>query len=110
MGGYEHDVNSFKQAVKQINALKPDFAVICGDLVDEPDDKSYADFNEIKDGFTVRCYSASGNHDVFNQPTAASLKRYREQVGKDYYAVEHKGYTFVTANTQLWKAPLEGES
>ena len=33
MGGYEHDVKTFKTAVAQINALKPDFAVICGDLV-----------------------------------------------------------------------------
>jgi len=24
--------------------------------------------------------------------------------------MEHKGYTFVVANTQLWKSPLDGES
>ncbi len=32
-GGYEHDVNSFKVAVQKINELKPDFVVICGDMV-----------------------------------------------------------------------------
>jgi predicted phosphodiesterase len=110
MGGYAHDVSTFKQAVKQINALKPDFTVICGDLIHKPNDKSFEDFNKIKSGFTVRCYCAAGNHDVGNKPTAASLKRYREKIGKDYYAIEHKDYTFVITNTQLWKAPLEGES
>ncbi|MHC4996810.1 MAG: metallophosphoesterase [Planctomycetota bacterium] len=109
-GGYDQDVRSFRQAVKQINSLQPDFAVICGDLVNQPDDQSFADFLRIRNTFTVPCYAAPGNHDVTNQPTPASLKRYRDRLGKDYYVVEHKGYTFVVVNTQLWKAPLEIES
>ena len=110
MGGYEHDVNSFRQAVKQVNALKPDFVLICGDLVDNADEKSFADFNNIKAGFTVPCYCVPGNHDVRNEPTRESLKYYRKVVGKDYYSFEHKGYTFIIVNTQLWKAPVQGES
>ncbi len=110
MGGYEHDVNSFKQAVKQINTLEPDFVVICGDLVDKADEESFADFKQIKTGLAVPCYCAAGNHDIGNKPTAASLERYRQVVGKDYYSFEHKGYTFVVANTSLWKAPVDGES
>lgn len=110
MGGYEHDVKTFTLAVRQINEMKPDFVVICGDLVNKANEKSWADFTKIKSGFKIPCHCAAGNHDVENKPTAESLKLYREKVGKDYYAVEHKGFTFVIANTQLWKAPLEGES
>ena len=110
MGGYEHDVNSFKQAVKQVNALKPDFVLICGDLVDNANEKSFADLNNIKAGFTMPCYCAPGNHDVGNEPTLESLKYYRKAVGKDFYSFEHKGCTFVIVNTQLWKAPVQGES
>jgi len=110
MGGYEADVARFKQAVKQINALKPDLVVICGDLVNKPDAKSYADFNAIKAGFTVPCYCAPGNHDVANAPTPKTLRFYRASVGKDYYEFEHKGCAFVVANTSLWKAPVAGES
>ena len=110
MGGYEHDVMTFKLAVKQINAMKPDFVVICGDLVQKSDDKSFADFNAIREGFALPCYCAAGNHDVENAPTVETLQRYREKIGKDYYTVEHKGYTIAVANTQLWKAPVEGES
>lgn len=110
MGGYEHDVATFKAAVKKINQLKPDLVVICGDLVNKAEDQSFADFNSIRAGFTMPCYCAAGNHDVENQPTPESLQFYREKIGEDYYSVEHKGYTFVIANTQLWKAPVEGES
>ena len=109
-GGYEHDLATFRQAVKQINALRPAFVVICGDLVNKSDDKSFADFNEIKAGLTMPCHCAPGNHDVGNEPTVASLERYREVIGRDYYSFEHNGYTFVVVNTQLWKAPLAGES
>ena len=110
MGGYEHDVRTFELAVDQLNKLKPDFVLICGDLVQKADDKSFADFKRIKSGFKIPCYCAAGNHDVENKPTVETLKKYREKIGKDYFTVEHKGYTFVVANTQLWKAPVAGES
>lgn len=110
MGGYEHDVATFRQAVRQVNALHPDFVVICGDLVNTADERSFADFNEIKAGFDMPCYCVSGNHDVGNEPTSDSLEFYRRTVGEDYYTFEHKDHTFVVVNTQLWKVPLPGET
>lgn len=110
MGGYEHDKRTFRQAVKQINALAPDFVVICGDLVGRPKDSTYADFNEIRAGFVIPCHCVPGNHDVGNEPTLASIERYREWLGEDYFSFDHKGYRFVCVNTQLWKAPVEGVS
>ncbi|PQJ30059.1 metallophosphoesterase family protein [Rubritalea profundi] len=61
MGGCEHDVMTFKLAVKQINAMKPDFVVICGDLVQKANDKSFADFKAIKAGFVLPCHCAAGH-------------------------------------------------
>lgn len=110
MGGYEHDVDSFEKAVVQINALKPDLVVICGDLVNTAGEKSFADFQRIRAGFEVPCHVASGNHDVENEPTAESLALYRETIGEDYFTVDHKGYTFVIVNTQLWKVAVPEES
>ena len=110
MGGYEHDVKTFKQAVKQINTMNADMVFICGDLVHKANDKSFKDFNDIKNGFTIPCHCAAGNHDVQNKPTAKSLQYYRDRIGKDYYSIYHKGYTFTVTNTQLWKEPLKGES
>ncbi|MBN1975048.1 MAG: metallophosphoesterase [Sedimentisphaerales bacterium] len=109
-GGYEHDVNSLEQAVKQINSLKPDLVVICGDLVHDFTEKAVADFKRIKSGLTMPCYFAPGNHDISDNPTAQTLSSYRDAFGEDYFSFEHKGYTFVIANSSLWKAPLAGES
>lgn len=110
MGGYEHDVKTFTEAVKKINALKPDFAVICGDLVNVANTESYADFNSIRADFTVPCHLAAGNHDLSNEPTSTTLAFYRKIIGKDYYSFEHKGFTFIIVNTQFWKTPIKGES
>jgi serine/threonine-protein phosphatase CPPED1 len=110
MGGYEADLKRFEQAVRQINELHPDFVVICGDLVNRTDRRSFAAFNAIRNELTVPCYCAPGNHDVGNTPTPQLLRQYRQCVGKDYFAFEYQGCAFIVANTQLWKAPLAGES
>ncbi len=108
--GYANDVNSLRQAVSHINGLKPDLVVFCGDLVDNFNDASVADFLQIRSELTVLSYCAPGNHDVGNSPTVSRLERYRQALGDDYFSFEHKGYTFVIVNTALWKAPLAGES
>lgn len=110
MGGYEHDVKTFEQAVKQINEMNPDFAVICGDLVHNPNDSSYADFNRIMKGFKIPCYLAPGNHDVGKTPDDEKLAYYRKTIGKDYFTFENKGVPFVVTNTQLWKSNVAKES
>lgn len=110
MGGYEHDILSFELAVKQINELNPDFAVICGDLVNHASDTSFNDFKRIVDGFTVPCYPAPGNHDVGNNPTKATLDFYRKMIGDDYFTFENRGASFIVVNTQLWKTNVENES
>jgi len=110
MGGYSHDVASFEQAVRQINELNPDFAVICGDLVHHASDSSYSDFKRILKGFSMPCYLAPGNHDVGRIPNDTTLAYYRKTIGKDYYTFQNKGYPFVITNTQLWKVNVENES
>jgi 3',5'-cyclic AMP phosphodiesterase CpdA len=110
MGGYAHDTHTFTDAVQKINALQPDAVIICGDLVDQPNDKSYGDFNQIKAGITALVYCAPGNHDMSNKPGTKNLEYYRKTVGPDYCSFKIKGVTFVIVNTQLWKSPLEIES
>jgi 3',5'-cyclic AMP phosphodiesterase CpdA len=111
MGGYDHDIETFEKAVVQINALNPDFVIICGDLIDDTnDDNAFEDFKRIRSGFTMPCYAAPGNHDVGNEPTPELLARYRRIIGEDYFDFFHKGYKFIIVNTSLWKAPVEGET
>lgn len=111
MGGYEADKTRFALAVKTINALKVDWVVICGDLVNDGNsDEAVADFKSIAADFTMPVYLAPGNHDVGNEPTPESLARYRKLQGADYYAVNTHGYKLVVVNTQLWKFHVADES
>ncbi len=111
MDGLDHDKTAFAQAVTQINALKPDLVIICGDLVNDPKDKeAQAAFSAILATFAMPVYCLPGNHDIGNEPSAASLEAYRQAHGKDYQAFDHKGWRFVLTNTSLWKQPLSGES
>ena len=108
--GYENDIEKFKRAVVQINELNPDFVVICGDLVNTPNDSSFSDFKEIIGGFKMPCYNAPGNHDVGNIPNDTILNYYRKTIGTDYYEFHHNGYSFIVTNTQLWQVNVSDES
>lgn len=110
IGGYAQDMQAFNLAVEQINILDPDFVIICGDLVDIPNDSSFSDFIMIMESFNMPCYSAPGNHDVGNIPNDTTLSYYRNIIGNDYYEFQHKGYAFIVTNTQLWKVDVENES
>jgi predicted phosphodiesterase len=109
-GGYEHDLRALKMAVKQINTLNPDFVVICGDLVNTPNESSFSDYNETIGGFKMPCYSVPGNHDVGNIPNDTTLSYYRKTMGEDYYKFEKNGYSFIVTNSQLWQSNVENES
>jgi serine/threonine-protein phosphatase CPPED1 len=109
---YEKDVDSFKLAVEGINKIKPDFLVICGDMVNSLNKKSVSDFKKIASGLKMRFYCCPGNHDAYegDQLTEKTLSKYREAFGKDYFSFDHKGFTFIVANTCLWKVSVDGES
>jgi 3',5'-cyclic AMP phosphodiesterase CpdA len=107
---YAAELARFRRAVEQINQLRPDFVVICGDLVESASRKSFADFNAVKAGLRVPCYCAPGNRDLGEAPSLRSLRFYRESIGRDYYSFEHEGCAFIIVNTQLWKAYVGEES
>lgn len=109
-GGYEEDKIRFVKAVEKINLLNPDFVLVCGDLVDRANEKSFEDFLEIKEKFKVPCFLAPGNHDVGNNPNSKSLEFYRKKIGADYFVQEFENYALVVANSQLWKVEVEEES
>ena len=76
LGGYENDLRSFELAVKKINALSPDFVVICGDLVQKRKGSSFADFKKINAMFKMPSYIAPGNHDIGVNPNKKTLNYY----------------------------------
>jgi len=110
MENFEHDTKTLRQAIQQINALDPDFVVICGDLVNHPNDSTYAALLKITRKLKMKCYPVPGNHDVGNVPNDTTLAYYRKTIGKDYYDFTYNGYLFMMTDTQLWKVDVENES
>jgi 3',5'-cyclic AMP phosphodiesterase CpdA len=103
--GCEHDAAMFRLAVEYINALQPDFVLICGDLTDMKKGKdSLDDFLEIKNQLQMPCYCLAGNNDIGNVPNQALLDQFRLRVGPDRFSFDHKGYRFIGVNTALWES------
>ena len=107
-------VERFQTAVKQINALRPNFVVVCGDLVHRSNERSFSAYLEIRNQLIVPCYSAPGNHDYNpvrgdERPTVERLELYRQYFLDDYHTLEHNGYGFVFINTPLYLAKEGGD-
>jgi len=108
---YEQDKTHFRQAVEQINALRPDLVIICGDLVnDAKDENAWKDFLAIESALKMPCYCVPGNHDIGNECSPELRAAFQKRFGKDYQSIELHGYTFVLTNTQLWKQNTPGLS
>jgi predicted phosphodiesterase len=113
-----------EEAVRQINALQPDFTIHLGDSVTTNTswpEEQYMAF--VMNGLDVlgrlkcRLYQVPGTHDVgwaymdhYSKPhpfgtgnllTPASCQRYRKYFGDDHYSFETKTSRFIVINDQL---------
>jgi serine/threonine-protein phosphatase CPPED1 len=109
MVDYTRDLDGLQRAVAKINRLAPDFVLICGDMVNVPDDKSFNDFRQTVSGLTMPYHCVPGNHDVGNTVTPDSVARYRQWFGADFYSFDYGAFTFVMTDAQRWASPLRAE-
>ncbi|MEX2371580.1 MAG: metallophosphoesterase [Bacteroidales bacterium] len=109
--GFGKETVLYTKAVEKINGLKPDFVVITGDLVHDPDDESQiAEFKRITAQIDeqIPVYLIPGNHDVGGEPDKQSLEKYMTNYGYDRFSFIHKGVKLIGINTSLIKADLPG--
>ena len=110
--GFEKETLLLEKAVTGINRLRPDFVVITGDFVhNQKSEPQVKEFKRIvaKINSSIPVYYTPGNHDVGQNPDKESLKKYRENYGKDRFAFQHKGSAFIGFNTSLIKARMQTE-
>jgi predicted MPP superfamily phosphohydrolase len=88
----------FAQQVSQINAMKPDFVVLTGDLTYGLTDRHMAVIDSALKRFQVPVKLIPGNHDVRD---AESLALYRRKYGDDYYLFTHNGCDFIFLDTAI---------
>lgn len=113
----QKDDSNWRRTIKEVNRLGPDFMIVCGDLIQAPNNSkawdnpaSVASFNKLADIYlaaakdlkpTIPLYNVAGNHDVSQQPTEKSLAWYEERFGKAWYSFEHKNSLFVVLESNL---------
>ena len=105
---FSRETVNMEKAIAESNRLKPAFVVICGDLVNKPGDLAQiAEYKRIaaKLDPSIKLYSVSGNHDVENVPTVASLALYKKHFGDDRYTFRSGNLVGIILNSSLIKDP-----
>jgi serine/threonine-protein phosphatase CPPED1 len=105
---YKKERRDLGKAIAAANRLHPEFVVICGDLVNDAENKKQITaFKEITAQLdsNISIYLLPGNHDIGHKPTAQLLQSYRHSFGPDYYSFSKHGITFVVLNSTLLKEP-----
>jgi UDP-2,3-diacylglucosamine pyrophosphatase LpxH len=125
----QKDDRNWRTTVDHINRLQPAFVVVCGDLVQAPNEASKWDKPENVVAFDklaalynagakrldpkISLFNVAGNHDVSSVPTPQTLQWYESRFKtKPWYRFERKGSLFVVLESNLLRnatgAPKEG--
>lgn len=98
---YKKDLACFEREMAKVNELKPDIALIAGDMTHISGDVTL-DWPRLLKGFTMPVAVTPGNHDLGNTVTEENLNRYLGVFGYDYKRFEVKGWRLLVGNSQLW--------
>ncbi|MFL2760147.1 MAG: metallophosphoesterase [Dehalococcoidia bacterium] len=105
---FEPEIKLFTKAIVYANEYKPDFVVMCGDMVHDADSlEQRAELLRITDQLDkdIPIYWVAGNHDVGNSPTTASLESYRKLFGPDNYSFQKNNCSFIAINSSVCSDP-----
>ena len=106
--GFADENRLYERAIAEANRLRPDFVVMCGDMVHEKDDPAQlAEVQRITGMLdsAVPIHWTAGNHDVGEAPTDESLATYRDRYGPDNYSFDHGGSRFIVLNSSICYDP-----
>jgi len=116
--GWEEERQIVQLAIQEINRLKPAFAIVCGDMINEwpasdtqkrgNGDKRASqvkDFNEVVSEIdpSIPLVCVCGNHDVGNRPSQATIDEYRKDFGEEFFSFWIRGCKCIVVNSMLWK-------
>ena len=93
----------FDRTMREVNELRPDFAIMVGDLiqggtVSVPQlDKEWKEFLEHANLMEAPFFFLPGNHDIGNR---VMYDYWERNVGRTYYSFNYKNCHFMTLNTE----------
>lgn len=95
----------FDRSIDEINLLKPDFAIMVGDLIqgDTSDikklDAEWKEFWEHQSDLNIPFLPLPGNHDITNR---VMYDYWMKHIGRTYSAFTYKNCLFLLLNTEEW--------
>ncbi len=98
---YRADLERMERVIEEVNRLKPDVALISGDMTHRQEDIS-RDWPRLLSMFNVPVIATPGNHDMCQRLEREALDRYNAIFGRDYGTLELKGWRIIFGNTQYW--------
>ena len=104
ISGFADETRLYGKAIDEANRLRPDFVVMCGDMVNDSDDEAQLDELWRITGLLdddIPMHWVAGNHDVGNELTPESLATYRRRFGEDNFFFDHGGSRFVVLNSNV---------
>jgi hypothetical protein len=115
---WSQETDLSRRAVKHLNAMKPSFAIVCGDLTNSLVEiypkadasirtRQVADFKkvfaELDDEIPLVC--VCGNHDIGNTPDKTTTERWTNDFGDDYFSFVCHGVLNIVLNSSLIADP-----
>jgi len=111
---WETEIELCKASVEILNGMnpKPEFFIVCGDLVDAFGDKfpeiRQRQEKDLKDIYSklspdIPMICVCGNHDIGNSPTAETINSYKASFGDDYFSFYKNGCCFIILNSQFYE-------
>ncbi len=95
----------FDRSIDEINILKPDFAIMVGDLIqgDTSDigqlNTEWKEFWEHQSKLNIPFLPLPGNHDITNR---VMYDYWKKHIGRTYSAFTYKNCLFLLLNTEEW--------
>ncbi len=111
-GGGRDKWHIFDRAIDEINTLKPDFAIMVGDLIQgdttskERLESQWKEFWEHQSDLAVPFLPLPGNHDISNH---FMYNYWKKEIGRTYSAFTYKNCLFLLLNTEEWWANDDDE-
>ena len=102
-GGGEKNWPIFDRVLDEISRLRPDFAIMVGDLIQgytkdvEVIESQWAEFRDHAGRIEIPFFFLPGNHDISNKEM---YDFWESNVGKTYYSFRYKNSHFILLNTE----------
>lgn len=98
---YLDDLARMERVVEAVNRLRPDVALISGDMTHRRGD-FMRDWPRLVRMFDVPVIATPGNHDMGQRLTRDAVEEFNSVFGRDYGTFDARGWRIVFGNTQYW--------